>query len=101
MTTDEARELIIDGINYAAIGRRTPHFTTPTKIDFSARSTTSRTGPLPSLVHGQKATSKRRWLCYFAGPTRLTAPFRRFRMHKASSNARTQLLGTSSAAPSV
>src|SRR5204863_6497152 len=75
------------------IGRRTPHFTTPTKTDFSARSTTSRTVPSPSLVHGQKATSKRRWLCYSAGPTRLTVPFLRFRMHKAFSNARIRLLG--------
>jgi|SRR6266516_1361691 len=93
MTTDEARELIIDGINYAAY-RETDsslHDSDKNRLFGSEHYKSDR--PSPSLVHGQKATSKRRWLCYSAGPTRLTVPFLRFRMHKAFSNARIRFLG--------
>jgi len=76
--------------------RRTPRSTTPTKIAFSAPTIISRVASSPSRAHGRKATLRRRWLSYSAGPMRLTILCPNLQRRRNSSKSKTRSLDASS-----
>src|ERR1700676_883204 len=70
MKPDEARHLVIEGINYAAYHETDFSLQDSDKrIVFSAPSITIRVGPSTSRALGPKATSRKRWRCSLCGPT--------------------------------
>jgi hypothetical protein len=74
MTSDEARELIINGINYAAY-RETDSSLYDSDKNRLFGSEHYRSGRnVPGPVLGLKVISRKRWRRYFVGQTRLIDP---------------------------
>jgi hypothetical protein len=101
MTSDEALQLVIDGINYAAY-RETDSSLHDSDKNHLFGSEHCRSGrPVAILVLGPKATSRKRWRRCLFGLTRSTVQSRLSKTHSDFLKGRSRSSVASSGVPTV